>query len=174
VKKQQMFPQNRLNAYRIPSLTLLLALMPIGSQAGCSFAAPAHTQPQKEVKMKESQSLVTLTGTIIFKDLERRMPTPEAWMAGSNQYYVLDVGEAQIEQIEQPTAEEGVILRTSDQISKETFQQHIGKRVIIEGEYLAPKPYIPQSPMEAYPMGPDRKPLPTGGGFKVYRLQAIN
>ena len=166
-----MFPQNRLNAYRIPSLTLLLALMLIGNQAGCSFAAPAHTQPQKEVKMKESQSLVTLTGTIIFKDLERRMPTPEAWMAGSSQYYVLDVGEAQIEQ---PTAEEGVILRTSDQISQEIFQQYIGKRVIIEGEYVAPKPFIPQSPMVAYPMGPDRKPLPTGGGFKVYRLEAID
>ena len=99
---------------------------------------------------------------------------PEAWMAGSNQYYVLDVGDAQIEQIEQPTAAEGVILRTSDQISKEIFQQYIGQRVIIEGEYVAPKPFIPQSPMEAYPMGPDRKPLPTGGGFKVYRLQAID
>ncbi|MBW4491832.1 MAG: hypothetical protein KME26_01715 [Oscillatoria princeps RMCB-10] len=163
---------NRLVAYCLSSQTLfLLALILPGSATGCSFAAPVRTQYQsQEVKMKESQSLVTLTGTILFKDLEGRMPTPEAWMAGESKYYVLDVGDAQIEQ---PTAEEGVILRTSDQISTEIFQQYIGKRVIIEGEYVAPKPFIPQSPMVAYPMGPDRQPLPTGGGFKVYRLEAI-
>ncbi len=162
---------NRLVAYGLSFQTLLLALIQLGSAAGCSFAAPVRTQTQsEEVKMKENQSLVTLTGIIIHKNLEGRKPNPEAWMAGTNEYYVLNTGDAELEQ---RTAEEGVILRPSDQISTEIFQQYIGKRVKIEGEYIAPKPYIPQSPVEAYPMVPDRQPLPTGGGFKVYLLETI-
>lgn len=112
--------------------------------------------------------MVILTGVVLQKPWAK---TEESWRAGGSEYYVLDVGEAEVEE---RSAQEGVILRPSEGITLDNFAQYIGKRVEVEGKYLPLEPYVPQSPMESYPMGPDGQPLPRGGGFQVLSIREIS
>ena len=115
----------------------------------------------------ESQQLTILTGRIIVKPWSK---TAESWNAGGSEYYVLDVGDAEIEQ---RSAEEGVILRSSDQVPMEKFAEYVGKFVKVTGKYVPAMPYQPKNPMESFPTDMNGQPLPRGGGFQVYSLTAL-
>jgi hypothetical protein len=115
-----------------------------------------------------SQQLITLTGRIIVKPWSK---SAESWNAGGSEYYVLDVGDVEIEQ---RSAEEGVILRSSDQVPMEKFAEYVGKSVKVTGTYVPAMPYQPKNPMESFPMDMNGQPLPRGGGFQVYSLTALS
>lgn len=105
-----------------------------------------------------------LSGKIIKKPWSK---SGESWRAGGSEYYVLDVGGAEVED---RTAEEGVILRASDSVSMEEIAAAVDSEVEVNGVYVPDTPYEPQDPGEQYPMGMDGKPVPRGGGFRVLTL----
>lgn len=142
----------------IPSLAL-----------GCQPDLPEPTSENNRAETQiKRETMVILTGVVLQKPWAK---TEESWRAGGSEYYVLDVGEAEVEE---RSAQEGVILRPSEGITLDNFAQYIGKRVEVEGKYLPLEPYVPQSPMESYPMGPDGQPLPRGGGFQVLSIREIS
>lgn len=115
----------------------------------------------------DSQQLITLTGRIIVKPWSK---SAESWNAGGSEYYVLDVGDAQVEE---RSAEEGVILRSSEQVSMEKFAEYVGKSVKVTGLYVSAMPYQPENPIESFPTDMNGQPLPRGSGFQVYALTEI-
>ena len=118
--------------------------------------------------MKLQRSQVTLRGVLLEKPWGK---TVESWSAGGGRYYVLDVGDAQIEE---RSATEGVILRPSETLPRENFKIYANKRVEIEGEYVQAQPYVPQHSWEQYPLGDEGGPHPRGEGFKVYHIKEID
>jgi hypothetical protein len=162
------------------SLTgLAIALLFLANLLGCSHPVTGEPKNQAtnnqspEVNMQQTTpeikgEQVKLTGVVIRKPWNQSY---ESWNAGGSDYFVLDVGDAEIAE---PSAEEGVILRGSDAVDWESFADYEGQRVQVEGYFIAAKPYVPQSPMEQYPMGMDGKPLPRGSGFQVHAIQLLN
>lgn len=156
--------QNYFTTLAARSLCLGLSTILWGTVTGCTATAPP-TQSQAETgNIVQNSERVTLTGVVIKKPWTKNA---ESWNAGGGDYYVLDVGDAQVAD---RSAEEGVILRASDEVSMEEFEAFIGDRVQVEGEYVEAQPYEPESPMESYPTGMDGKPLPRGSGFQVYQI----
>ncbi|MGL5510915.1 MAG: hypothetical protein ACRC2J_03050 [Microcoleaceae cyanobacterium] len=127
----------------------------------------ANDHIQSKQTKQETTKLITLTGRIIMKPWSKNS---ESWNAGGSEYYVLDVGDAEIES---RSAEEGVILRSSDQVSMEKFAEYVGKSVKVTGQYLPAIPYQPENPMESFPTDMNGQPLPRGSGFQVYSVSAI-
>lgn len=124
--------------------------------------------PSTLIEVQESLYLISLTGKVIEKPWSK---SDESWIAGDSNYYVLDVGDLEIEK---PSAKEGVILRASKAINFEIFAKYIGKKVEVKGEYVDSKPYQPKSAYESYPMGIDGRALPRGEGFKVHEIRVLN
>lgn len=146
---------------------LPLGLILVGGMTGCrttKIEAKEIEAMQMQQPSNTNCSETTLTGAIVRKPWAK---TAESWMAGGGDYYVLDVGDAEIEE---RSALEGVILRPSDRQYLESFDRYVGRRVEVTGEYVEAKPYVPQSPMESYPMDMDGNPLPRGAGFKVCEI----
>ncbi|HIK13449.1 MAG TPA: hypothetical protein IGS52_24850 [Oscillatoriaceae cyanobacterium M33_DOE_052] len=144
----------------------IIAMMP-GLAVGCQ-QKPEQTSANNRAEAQiQRGAIVILTGMVLQKPWAK---TEESWRAGGSEYYVLDVGDTEVEE---RSAQEGVILRPSEGITLDNFAQYIGKRVEVEGKYLPLEPYVPQSPMESYPMGYDGKPLPRGGGFQVLSIREI-
>jgi hypothetical protein len=139
----------------------LLFLIGILSFFVNSCNTPLHAENQETIQ------LVTLEGVVICKPAAKNL---ETWTAGGGEYCVLDVGDAEIEQ---KTAEEGVILQPSSQVEKAQFFDHEGKRVQITGEYIEGQPYVPQSPLESYPTDMKGNPLPVGAGFQVQTITVL-
>ncbi|MBK4729468.1 hypothetical protein JJD41_06260 [Oxynema sp. CENA135] len=149
------------------SMTLLSAIcLTPAIDLALPVAGSSHLLAKTTMK-QENAERVTLTGVVIRKEWSQ---SAESWMAGGSEYYVLDVGDAEIEE---RTAAEGTILRGSDEVEWESFEDFVGMEVVVEGEFVAPQPYVPSSPMENYPTGMDGKPLPRGGGFKVYSIAPV-
>jgi hypothetical protein len=126
-------------------------------------------EPSKGVKggsdVKGGSNAALVKGTLVGKIIKKPWSkSGESWRAGGSEYYVLDVGGAQVEE---RTAEVGVILRASDAVSMEQIAAAAGSEVEVSGVYVPDMPYEPQNPGEQYPMGMDGKPVPRGGGFKV-------
>ena len=122
--------------------------------------APAQTT-------NSSATQVTLTGKVIQKPWRKSY---ESWNAGGSEYYVLDVGSAQVQD---RTAREGVILLPPDGMERSLFQTYTGKNVSVRGYYHPGKEYEP-NPMEQYPSpGPGQK-LMRGSGFKVLTINPLN
>lgn len=121
----------------------------------CHSSAPPLTNP--------ASPSVILEGTILHKPWSQ---TPESWVAGGSDYYVLDVGSASVAE---RSAEEGVILRASPTVPVQRFEEMTGKKVTVQGHYVDSHP-LDVSPEGNYPMGPDGKPMPTGAGFVVESL----
>jgi hypothetical protein len=117
---------------------------------------------------KTSPKYQNLTGVILHKNAVKNT---ETWIAGGSDYYVLDVGDRPITQ---GTAEAGVILRPSEMITEKKLAEFVGKRVKIQGIYVASRPYIPKYSWESYPIDFQGNPLPTGGGFKVYGISLLS
>ena len=120
------------------------------------------------MEVQKTNSLIYLTGKIIEKPWSK---SAESWVAGDSNYYVLDVGDLEIEK---RSAKEGVILRASEAIAFENLTEYVGKKVEVKGEYIDSKPYQPKSAYESYPMGMDGRPLPRGAGFKVYEIKEFD
>ncbi|WP_199249375.1 hypothetical protein [[Phormidium] sp. ETS-05] len=156
---------------RLKSVVLgavIVAMIP-SLAVGCQPDLPEPTSENNRAETQiKRETMVILTGVVLQKPWAK---TEESWRAGGSEYYVLDVGEAEVEE---RSAQEGVILRPSEGITLDNFAQYIGKRVEVEGKYLPLEPYVPQSPMESYPMGPDGQPLPRGGGFQVLSIREIS
>ncbi|MBD2544028.1 hypothetical protein [Planktothricoides raciborskii] len=162
------------------SLTgLAIAFLFFGNLLGCSSPVTGETKNRQtnnesaEINMQQNTpeikgEQVTLTGVVIRKSWNKSY---ESWNAGGGDYFVLDVGDTEIAE---RSAEEGVILRGSDAVDWESFADYEGQRVQVEGYFIEAQPYIPQSPMEQYPMGMDGKPLPRGSGFQVDAIQILN
>ncbi len=109
----------------------------------------------------------TLQGTVLKKPATKSL---ESWVAGGSEYYVLDVGEAEV----QRSAEEGVILRPGEAVDGEALETAVGKRVEVEGVYVESQPYVAENEVESFPMDPDGKPLPRGAGFQVSTLRVLD
>ncbi|WP_156331560.1 hypothetical protein [Planktothricoides sp. SR001] len=162
------------------SLTgLAIAFLFFGNLLGCSSPVTGETKngqtnnESAEINMQQNTpeikgEQVTLTGVVIRKSWNKSY---ESWNAGGGDYFVLDVGDTEIAE---RSAEEGVILRGSDAVDWESFADYEGQRVQVEGYFIEAQPYVPQSPMEQYPMGMDGKPLPRGSGFQVDAIQILN
>lgn len=152
---------------KITPIRYLALAIALSSATGWAIANSKPTQtPSVEVNIQQ-QAVVTLSGVVIKKPWAKNA---ESWMAGGGDYYVLDVGDAEIAE---RSAQEGVILRASEEIDMEQFEEYVDKRVEVEGEYVVAQPYVPESPMESYPTDLDGKPLPRGAGFKVHRIAVL-
>ncbi|MDY7007263.1 MAG: hypothetical protein SWX82_25860 [Cyanobacteriota bacterium] len=161
--------QAQLTTWRVLSIVLSLFVAIISGMSGYLFAKSKLSQnPQAQMQISASRSLVSLTGTVVEKPWSK---TTESWIAGDSNYYVLDV---EVLEIEKRSAEEGVIMRASEAIAFESFAEYVGKKVEIKGEYVESKPYQPKSAYESYPMGMDGRPLPRGAGFQVYEIRVLN
>ena len=146
----------------LSSLVLLVA-------GGCtSEEAPVSASGSQSVSQSETLSpleLSSLSGIIISKKGVKG--TPEAWMAGASDFFVLDVAGAPVKD---RTAKEGVILLASRQVSAEVLTKHVGQRVEVRGVYVTAKRRKVEDG-EALPRGPDGLSPATGGGFKVLILR---
>jgi hypothetical protein len=147
---------------------LPLGLILVGGITG-SWLPQIEAKEMETAQMKQPSntncSEATLTGTVIKKPWAK---TAESWMAGGSEYYVLDVGDGEVEE---RSAREGVILRPSDNVPFDSFEQYVDRKVKVTGEYVEAKPYTPQSPLESYPTDMNGNPLPTGAGFKVCEIE---
>lgn len=133
-----------------------MAAGPVGEKA--MSAEPAGGSDAKTV---------TLQGTVIQKPWSKSM---ESWNAGGSEYYVLDVGTAEIAH---RSAKEGVTLKATDAVSMDALSRMIGKRVEVSGSYVQAKPYTPKGPVEQYPTGMNGEPIPRGAGFSVISIKAL-
>jgi len=156
---------------------IAIALILCGGLLGCSNSVTGETQIEasKKVNMKQNTpeitgELVTITGVVISKPWSKSY---ESWNAGGGTYYVLDVGDAELDDANR-SAEEGVILRGSDEVNWENFADYEGQTVQVEGYFVEAQPYVPQNPMEQYPTGMNGEPLPRGSGFQVYAIEILN
>ncbi len=150
---------------------LPLGLILVGGITGSwspKIEAKEMDTAQKKQASNTNCSEATLTGTVIRKPWAK---TAESWAAGGSEYYVLDVGDAEVEE---RSAREGVILRPSDSVAFDSFEEYIDQRVEVIGEYVEAQPYIPESSLESYPTGMNGQPLPRGEGFKVCEIQIVS
>ncbi|OZH55241.1 hypothetical protein AFK68_05855 [Hydrocoleum sp. CS-953] len=160
--------QVNLTHWRVFSIVLSVFVAMISGMSGYLFTKSKLSQtPSIPMQLQESRYLIFLTGKVIEKPWSK---TTESWIAGDSNYYVLDVGDLEIEK---RSAEEGVILRASEAITFENFAEYVGEKVEVKGEYVDSKPYQPKSTYESYPMGMDGKSLPRGAGFKVYEIRVL-
>ena len=133
---------------------------------GCNN--PSATPPLEDgSQVTPPNKTKQLMGTVLHKTWSK---TPESWNAGGSDYFVLDVGDAQVEE---RSAEKGVILRPSESVSFGEFNRYVGKAVRVQGEYVKATPYVPKDEMEQYPIGPDGNPQPTGSGFKAVVIELL-
>ncbi|NES06297.1 MAG: hypothetical protein F6K22_27880 [Okeania sp. SIO2F4] len=161
--------QVNLTPWRVLSIVLSAFVAIISGMSGYLLTKLKLSQiPSIPMQVQEGHSLISLTGKVIEKPWSKSV---ESWIAGGGNYYVLDVGDLEIEK---RSAEEGVILRFSEAIAFETFAEYVGEKVEIKGEYVDSKPYQPKSAYESYPMGMDGRPLPRGAGFKVYEIRVLD
>lgn len=158
-----------LKTWRMFSIVLSIFVGVVSGRSGYLFTKSQLSQtPSITIEVQKSNSLIYLTGKIIEKPWSK---SAESWVAGDSNYYVLDVGDLEIEK---RSAKEGVILRTSEAIAFESFAEYVGEKVEIKGKYVDSKPYQPKSAYESYPMGMDGRPLPRGAGFKVYEIRVLD
>ncbi|NET43945.1 hypothetical protein [Okeania sp. SIO2B3] len=161
--------QVNLTNWRIFSIVLSIFVGVVSAMSGYLFTKSQISQtPSITMEVQKSNSLIYLTGTVIEKPWSK---TTESWIAGDSNYYVLDVGDLEIEK---RSAEESIIMRASEAIAFESFAEYVGKKVEAKGEYVDSKTYQPKSAYESYPMGMDGRPLPRGAGFKVYEIRVLN
>ncbi|MGD1805732.1 hypothetical protein ACP6PL_09880 [Dapis sp. BLCC M126] len=161
--------QVNLTSWRVFSIVLSVFVSIISGMSSYIFTKSQLSQiPSITMEVQESRYLISLTGKVIQKPWSK---TTESWIAGDSNYYVLDVGDLEIEK---RSAQEGVILRASEAITFENFPEYVGETVEIKGEYVNSKPYQPKSAYESYPMGMDGRPLPRGAGFKVYEIRVLD
>ena len=98
--------QVNLNPWKVFSIVLSVFIAIISGMSSYLLTKSKLSQiPSIPIEVQESRSLISLTGKVIEKPWSK---TTESWIAGGGNYYVLDVGDLEIEK---PSATEGVIMR---------------------------------------------------------------
>ena len=113
-----------------------------------------------------TESRETLQGIVIHKPWTKSL---ESWQAGGSDYFVLDTGD---NPVKVKTAEEGVILKPTEEVTEDILSNYKGQSVIVTGEYKEHQPVTPD-PMSQYPTDFNGDPLPRGGGFAVFTIEAM-
>lgn len=132
----------------------------------CEVKEQLVNQPTEELAdLGPYEKIHRLSGTVILKPWSK---SSESWNAGGGSYYVLNVGETKIMEF---SAKEGVIIRFGEGVTPKDFEGLIGKRVELTGHYV-PKKAVKEARGQ-YPVGIDRKPIPSGSGFKVQSFKII-
>ena len=140
---------------------------PIVAKNGVQTSEQSDRNGVPAVDEGRSAPGVALRGKVLRKPWSKSL---ESWNAGGSEYYVLDVGDAQIAH---RSAAEGVTLKPTDAVSADTLASMVGKQVEVSGTYVQAKPYQPSQPTEQYPMDMDGKPLPRGAGFAVTSIKML-
>ena len=132
----------------------------------CEVKEQLVDQPTEELAdLGPYEKIHRLSGTVILKPWSK---SSESWNAGGGSYYVLNVGETKIMEF---SAKEGVIIRFGEGVTPKAFEGLIGKRVELTGHYVPKK--AGTKPRGQYPVGIDRKPIPSGSGFKIQSFKII-
>lgn len=156
----------------------MLALAVVFAAASCASRNSDQTSDQKNDQTTDQKNVqttdtvqsagaVVLRGKVIQKPWSKSV---ESWNAGGSEYYVLDVGDAEIAH---RSAAEGVTLKPTEAVSEDALASMVGKQVEVSGTYVEARPYQPSQPTEQYPMDMDGKPLPRGAGFAVESIKAM-
>ena len=136
-----------------------------------SLCAPAGcTRANRTAARTVETTWVELHGTVIRKPWTK---SQESWNAGGSEYYVLDVGKAQVQH---RTAKEGVILRPTDAVPFQALEKFEGKRVAVRGRFVEGVPFVPPvDSMDQYPVRLDPTvPILRGSGFEVYEIDTLD
>ena len=133
------------------------------ASASCT---PQHaaTESSAEIEPKTQHAgAVELSGQVVKMGWTKSF---ESWDAGGSEYYVFLV--------DQPSEfPQRMILRPSDRVRFEEFDQFAGKHVSVLGEKAVPEPFVPPKDwVEQVPSGPDGPPL-RGSGFKVNQIRSM-
>ena len=96
--------------------------------------------------------------------------TQKSWIAGGGEYFVLDVGGADIVEY---SAEEGVIVRFVEDVIADCFKLLVGNKVEPTGNFIPNKP-TKVDLFSQYPVDVHGNPLPSGAGFNVHSFRLLN
>ena len=133
----------------------------------CSFIISCKTAQKIKIKDAEVSTAelekFKIEGRILKKGM---LDNFEAWIANRRPYYVLDVAGASFVKY---TAEQGMILYPAGEMSYDTFESFVNKRVEAYGAYV---------PKEAYMKNPSQydeqdKLRYQGEGYLVFELKIM-
>ena len=111
--------------------------------------------------------VVEIIWSIILKPWSK---TQESWIAGGGEYFVLDVGGADIVEY---IANEGVIIRFENDVIEDRFKSLVGKKVEPTGNFIPNEP-TKVDPFSQYPVDDHGNQLPSGAGFNVHSFILLN
>ena len=165
-----------INKYKIPypfislrkGLTVFLFFL-IMIQSGCVQINLSNTEdfPLGSSSLGKYQKIHKISGSILLKPWSK---TQESWIAGGGEYFVLDVGGADIVEY---SANEGVIIRFEKDVIEDHFKSLVGKKVELIGNFMPNKP-TKVDPFSQYPVDVHGDPLPSGAGFNVHSFRLLN
>ena len=165
-----------INKYKIPyafinlrkGFTVFLSFL-IVIQSGCVQINLSNSEdfPSGSSSLGKYQKIHKISGSILLKPWSK---TQESWIAGGGEYFVLDVGGADIVEY---SANEGVIIRFEKDVIEDRFKSLIGKKVELIGNFIPNKP-TKVDPFSQYPVDVHGDPLPSGAGFNVHSFRLLN
>jgi len=165
-----------INKYKIPNLFINLKkafsvflIFLIVIQSGCNQINQFNIEGLRSVsgELGKYEKIHKISGSILLKPWSK---TQESWNAGGGEYFVLDVGGADIVEY---SADEGVIIRFGTQVSDNEFKKLVGRRVELTGNYVSKKP-VQFDLHSQYPTDINVEPLHQGSGFKVQSYRIID
>ena len=138
-------------------------------QSGCNVINPSNSEdfPSGSSSLGKYEQIHKISGSILLKPWSK---TQESWIAGGGEYFVLDVGGADIVEY---SAEEGVIMRFEEDVIADRFKLLVGKKVELTGNFIPNKP-TKVDPFSQYPVDVHGDPLPSGAGFNVHSFRLLN
>ena len=165
-----------INKYKIPhtfinlrkGFTVFLSFL-IVNQSGCVQINLSNSEdyPSSSTNLGKYEKIHKISGSILLKPWSK---TQESWIAGGWEYFVLDVGAADIVEY---SAEQGVIVRFEEDVIADRFILLVGKKVEPTGNFIPNKP-TKVDPFSQYPVDVHGNPLPSGVGFNVYSFRLLN
>ena len=138
-------------------------------QSGCNVINPSNSEdfPSDSGSLGKYEKIHKISGSILLKPWSK---TQESWIAGGGEYFVLDVGGADIVEY---SAEEGVIIRFEEDVIEGGFKLLVGKKVELTGNFIPNKP-TKVDPFSQYPVDVHGDPLSSGAGFNVHSFRLLN
>ena len=164
------------NEYKIPYFFINLRIgfsvflfFLIVVQSGCNVINPSNSEDFSSgiSSLGKYEQIHKISGSILLKPWSK---TQESWIAGGGEYFVLDVGGADIVEY---SAEEGVIMRFEEDVIADRFKLLVGKKVEITGNFI-PNKQTKVDPFSQYPVDVHGDPLPSGAGFNVHSFRLLN
>ena len=165
-----------INKHKIPhtfinlrkGFTVFLSFL-IVNQSGCVQINLSNSEdyPSSSRNLGKYEKIHKISGSILLKPWSK---TQESWIAGGGEYFVLDVGGADIVEY---SANEGVIIRFENDVIEDRFKSLVGKKVELIGNFIPNKP-TKVDPFSQYPVDVHGDPLPSGAGFNVHSFRLLN